>query len=54
MAVMSLVAVMTPHTGKIVKNSLRVFERGENLLQNGNIANFVFWFSQSSELELES
>jgi len=29
------VAVLAPRAGKIIKNSLRVFERGENLLQNG-------------------
>jgi len=34
MRVTSLVAVAAPHTGKIVKNGLRVFERGEDLLQN--------------------
>jgi len=31
MAMMSLVAVVAPLTGKIIINSLRVFERGENL-----------------------
>jgi len=29
----SLVAAVTPRTGKIDKNGLSVFERGENLLQ---------------------
>jgi len=29
----SLVAAVTPRTGKINKNGLSVFERGENLLQ---------------------
>jgi len=43
MRVTSLTAVVAPRTGKIVKNGLRVFERGENLLQN-----------QSSEIALES
>jgi len=33
--VTSLVAVVAPCTGKIIKNSLGVFERGENMLQNG-------------------
>jgi len=28
---------MAPHTGKIIKNHLVVFERGENLLQNSYI-----------------
>jgi len=36
-----------PRTGKIIKNGLRVFEREENLLQNG-ILHFVFKLSQSS------
>jgi len=31
-------------TGKIIKNGLRVFERGEHLLQNG-ILHFVFKLS---------
>jgi len=44
MAVMSLVAVVAPHTGKIIKNSLSIFERGENLLQNG-ILYFLLIFS---------
>jgi len=26
---------VAPGTGNIIKNGLRVFERGENLLQNG-------------------
>jgi len=30
----SLAAPVAPHAGKIIKNSLRVFERGENLLEN--------------------
>jgi len=30
-----LAAAVAPHTGKIIKNGLRVFERGETLLQNG-------------------
>jgi len=33
MTVMSLVAVVAPRTGKIIKNGLRVFEREEDLLQ---------------------
>jgi len=36
MAVMSLVAVVTPRTSKIIKNSLCAFERRENL-QNGGL-----------------
>jgi len=34
MGVTSLVTVVTPRTGKIIKNVQRVFERGENFLQN--------------------
>jgi len=41
MTVTSLVAVLAPRTGKIIKN---VVERGENLLQNG-ILHFVFKLS---------
>jgi len=52
MRVTSLVAVVAPRTGKIVKNS-RVFERGEDFLQNG-VLHFVFRLSQSSEIALES
>jgi len=26
---------VVPRTGKIIKNGLNLFERGENLLQNG-------------------
>jgi len=36
----SLVEAVAPRTGKIITNGLRVFERGENLLQN-NILHFV-------------
>jgi len=35
MTVTSLVAVIAPRTGKIIKNGLGVFESEENLLQNG-------------------
>jgi len=52
MAVMSLVAVVTPGTGKIPKNGPIVFERGEHLLQN-RVSHSVFRFSQSSEIALE-
>jgi len=45
MRVTSLVVVVAPRTGKIVKNDLHVFER-EHLLQNGMLY-FVFRFSQS-------
>jgi len=52
MTVASLVAVVAPHTGKIIKNGLNVFERGENLQRNG-ILHFVFRLSQSSESALK-
>jgi len=39
-------------TGKIIKIGLSVFERGENLLQNGMV--FVFKLSQSSGIVLQS
>jgi len=42
-----------PRTGKIIKNDLRIFERGEQLLQNG-ILHVVFNLSQSSEIVLQS
>jgi len=32
---MTVTSLVAPRTGKIIKNSLSVFERGENLLQNG-------------------
>jgi len=51
MTVTSLVVVVAPRTGKIIKNSLSVFKRGEKLLQNG-LLYFVFGFSQSSEIAL--
>jgi len=43
----SLAAVVAPRTGKIIKNGLRVFQSGENMLQNG-ILYFAFKLSQSS------
>jgi len=49
MTATSLVAVGASYTGKIIKNSLNVFEREENLLQNG-VLHFVFRLSQSSEI----
>jgi len=39
---MSLVTVVAPCTGKIIKKGLDVFERGENLLQNGIL---IFYLS---------
>jgi len=35
MKVTFVVVVVAPFTGKIIKNSHNVFERGENLLQKG-------------------
>jgi len=52
MTLMSLAAAVVTRTGKIMKNGLHVFERGENLLQNG-IFNFVFTLSQSPEIALK-
>jgi len=45
--VTSLEAAVAPRTGKIIKNGLSVFERLENLLQDG-ILHFVFRLSQKS------
>jgi len=41
----SFAAPVAPRTGKIIKNGLRISERGENLLQN---------LSPSSEIVLQS
>jgi len=48
---MTPTSLAAPRTGKIIKNGfrVRVFERGENLLQNG-ILHIVFKLSQSSEI----
>jgi len=46
-SLVAAVAAVAPRKGKI--KNVDVFERGENLLQNG-ILRFVFWFSQSSEI----
>jgi len=40
MTPMSLAAAVVPRKGKIIKNGLHVFERGENLLQNGILTTF--------------
>jgi len=48
----SLAAAVASHTGKIMKNG-HVFERGENLLQNG-ILHLAFNSSQSSEIVFQS
>jgi len=50
---LSLVTAVALRTGKIIKNDLGVFERGENVLQNG-ILHFVFTLSQTSEIVLQS
>jgi len=52
MTMTSLVAAVVSRTGKIIKIGLSVFERGENLLQNGMV--FVFKLSQSSGIVLQS
>jgi len=49
MMVASLVAVVAHCTGKIIKNSLSVFENGENFLQN-DVIHFLFKLSQLSEI----
>jgi len=54
MRVTSLVAVVAPRASKIVKNGLRLFEKGENLLQMGILVHFGFRLNQSSEIALES
>jgi len=51
MRVTSLVAVVSLPTGKITKSGISVFERAENLLQNG-IFHFVFTISESPEILL--
>jgi len=43
---------VAPRTGKIIKNGLRVLERGGNLLQNG-IFHFVFPLSQFPVIVLQ-
>jgi len=51
------VVPVVPRTGKIIKNG-RVFERAENLLQNGMLQNgilhFAFMLSQCTEIVLQS
>jgi len=49
----SLAVAVAPRTGIIIKNDLHVFERGQDLLQNG-ILHFVYKLSQSSEIVLQS
>jgi len=51
MTVKSLVAVVATRRGKIIKNGLHIFERGENLLQNG-IFHFVHISGQDSFISL--
>jgi len=46
MTLTSFVAAVAPSTGKIIKNGLGGFERGNNLLKNG-VLHFVFRFSQT-------
>jgi len=49
----SLAAAVAPRTGEIIRNGLGVFEKAENLLQNG-ILHFAYKLSQSSEIVLQS
>jgi len=49
----SFAAAVVLCTGKIIRNGLRISERGENFLQNG-ILHFAFMLSQSSEIVLQS
>jgi len=58
MRMTSLVVVVTPRTGKIVKNGsstphFRLLKHATKWLQNG-ILHFVLRFSQSLEIALES
>jgi len=48
------VADVAPRVGKIIKNYLIVFERGEDLLQNGILHFLIRLISQLSEIALES
>jgi len=48
----SLALDAAPLTGKIIKNRLSVFERGDNLLQNGML-HLVIWISQLSKIALQ-
>jgi len=50
--VTSLVGVVAPRTGKIIKKGLCVFERGENLIQNG-MFHFVFTLILSPEIAVQ-
>jgi len=53
MVVMSFVAIVVPQTGKIIKNSPVLSERGENLLQNG-ILQFLFLFRMQIKILLKN
>jgi len=48
----SLAVAIAPRTVKIIKNDIRVFEGGDNLLQNG-ILHFAFKLSHSSKIVLQ-
>ena len=43
---------VAPSAGKIMQNAPELFERGQNLLQNG--IQFVFWLIHSWEIALQS
>jgi len=48
----SLTAAVAPHTGKIIKNGLRGFERGENLLQNGIL--HVYFYCEARSMNAKA
>jgi len=53
MTLTSLAVAVAPRTGKIIKNGRRIFERGENLLQN-SILHSLVKLRQSSEIVLQN
>ena len=48
-----LAGAVAPSTGKIMQNAPELFERGQNLLQNG-ILNFAISLSQSPAIAFQS
>jgi len=53
MTLMSSVAIVTPHTSKIINNNLDVFEKGEHLLQNGIHCIYVKSIFRNRVIKLE-
>jgi len=53
MRVTSLVAVIAPRAGKIIRNGLNFFKRGKNKFATNGIFHFVFKLSQSPEIALQ-